>query len=488
MVGNLRSMQKRFQVPLQGSRKHHVVEDLQDDEQPAKKAKQVPFCPPFMSPAEMQPVLVAMADVQEKLPAVIDEFGMAIITDCASSKDLDNLENYFEQDLNNLLAMPKANDIAMRPASKATCSKVQCQGLTKQGRQCGIHSGLKGRGGGKYAKPLRNGYKYCDLHMPSDEMADCWDAPSLSKSFPLKGWTLAACSELGSEGRCALRGIPHGKFAWECRLLDNVRTCFEVLHRSTNLVTGLDMPFFLPHCAPSARNNRIWPHVDHNEQFKTNEEPGLSTADWQCYQSVLYIWPATEENASTTVVWPGSHQETYRRIMEDSACPTNTHFVQLSRLSAPVQAELIAEWQVRARRVPVPAGALLIWNSRLIHQGWTGGPRLAQPICWEPRERRSQAAWKRKLRYCALGLPTSHWASLGMMHNAVAGAKLRHMHEVNMQGETMALRPMLSPQPLSPYFEVPQAWHEFGGSQNEEAEGEMALLGVAVRERFKRVL
>eukprot|EP00004_Rigifila_ramosa_P025907 TRINITY_DN7865_c0_g1_i2.p4 TRINITY_DN7865_c0_g1~~TRINITY_DN7865_c0_g1_i2.p4 ORF type:complete len:108 (-),score=23.88 TRINITY_DN7865_c0_g1_i2:225-548(-) len=34
-----------------------------------------------------------------------------------------------------------------------------------------------------------------------------------------------------------------------------------------------------------------------------------------------------------------------------------------------------------ARRVPVPAGALLVWNSRLIHQGHAGGPRLAMVGC-----------------------------------------------------------------------------------------------------------
>ena len=33
---------------------------------------------------------------------------------------------------------------------------------------------------------------------------------------------------------------------------------------------------------------------------------------------------------------------------------------------------------------------LLLWDSRTVHQGWRGGPRLAMPICWEPRHRRSE--------------------------------------------------------------------------------------------------
>jgi len=45
------------------------------------------------------------------------------------------------------------------------------------------------------------------------------------------------------------------------------------------------------------------------------------------------------------------------------------------------------------------------------------GPRLAMPVCWEPRERRTLEVFHRKLRLAALGLPSTHWASLGRQHN-----------------------------------------------------------------------
>ena len=48
---------------------------------------------------------------------------------------------------------------------------------------------------------------------------------------------------------------------------------------------------------------------------------------------------------------------------------------------------------------------LLLWDSRTVHQGWRGGPRLAQPICWEPRERRSQA---RRLNNQKYQLPSGY--------------------------------------------------------------------------------
>merc|ERR1719336_1688934 len=77
---------------------------------------------------------------------------------------------------------------------------------------------------------------------------------------------------------------------------------------------------------------------------------------------------------------------------------------------------LIRGWQAHGRRIPVPAGALLLFTSRTTHQGWSGGPRLAQPVCWEPKCRRDELMRERKMRLAALGLPSTHWASLGMPH------------------------------------------------------------------------
>ena len=50
------------------------------------------------------------------------------------------------------------------------------------------------------------------------------------------------------------------------------------------------------------------------------------------------------------------------------------------------------------------------------------GPRLAMPVCWEPRERRPTEVFTRKLRLAASGLPSTHWASLGRQHNVTLRA------------------------------------------------------------------
>lgn len=162
------------------------------------------------------------------------------------------------------------------------------------------------------------------------------------------------------------------------------------------------------------------------------------------FQSVLYVWGSDRDGASTTVVQLGSHREEYDALMRDPemVARRKSHFCQVSesllrershdrhyRLPIPSlqissmsdtakAAELWAGFLARARRVPVPAGALLIWSSRTLHQGHAGGSRLAMPVCWEPSERRSPAVRARKARLVLAGLASSHWASLGLQHGA----------------------------------------------------------------------
>lgn len=150
-----------------------------------------------------------------------------------------------------------------------------------------------------------------------------------------------------------------------------------------------------------------------------NHRTGLT---WPCAQGVLYVWPSEGNDTSTTVVWPRSHREVYERIMQDAEAVARGRSiggqsVKLRELQdASLREELLREAVLGSRRVPCPKGSLLLWDSRTIHQGWRGGPRLAQPICWEPRERRPEAAARRKRWMCCSGVASSHSASEGRVH------------------------------------------------------------------------
>ena len=176
--------------------------------------------------------------------------------------------------------------------------------------------------------------------------------------------------------------------------------------------------------AAAATTNKEWLHCDQNHAT------GLT---WPIVQGVLYVWPSDRPRASTTVVWPGSHKaEVYGRVMADprAAQLGENSWGQLIKTNTLHESDgkaLHTAAIAGSRRIPAPPGSLLLWDSRTIHQGWTGGPRLAQPVCWEPRERRDQQALRRKIWMCATGCGSSHSSTEGRVHPMAPkapGAKL----------------------------------------------------------------
>jgi hypothetical protein len=192
-----------------------------------------------------------------------------------------------------------------------------------------------------------------------------------------------------------------------------VRRVFEVAYSSQSLVVGTDMLFFSPRSVAADCSDRIWGHADMNVH-----RDGVES--WQVFQSVVSLWPQLGTEVSTTVVWPGSHRHTFDELMRAPGVAADCgQYVRLEKLEGqgPDGAWINERYVREARRVPIDAGSMVIWSSKLMHQGWSKGPRLAVPVCFEPRERRSQVAFNRKVRLCASGVPTTHWASLGIQHS-----------------------------------------------------------------------
>jgi len=277
-----------------------------------------------------------------------------------------------------------------------------------------------------------------------------------------RAFPAASMKGLGNINRCQLRGLPHGRFAWASRLNPRVRRVYEVLHGTTELVSSCDNSFFAPGSSLGVDSNRSWPHVDHNKHdHSVVDAEGAPISDWEVYQGILYVWSSTDSNSSTTVVWTGSHTDVYEELMSAPSAAgrgrKGNHFTQFSSDSS----SLIPQWHAAARRVPVPAGALMLWSSRTVHQGWTGGPRLAQPVCWEPTSRRTQSARVRKLRMAVLGLPSTHWASLGLPHNLVAPLlQPKVMAEGRGANVTLPMLSTLRPVTLADGMHVEEVWQQ----------------------------
>jgi len=404
---------------------------------------------PIMGPNEVASITVPIQEAPSRLKAVMEEYGFAVVTGCADAAECARLEAVFTADLQELLVQDDGSvdyDVAQPPQDTV----VRCAGTTKAGERCKATSKDAGLLA-KYAKPLKNGAKYCTRHTPLQlPRAPGENAISIA-SLTLSSWPSDVGNALGQSDRCVLRGLPQSKFAWECRLLRTVRSCFETLYGTSQLVTSLDNTFFAPPSAPEQRTNREWPHVDFNTTLS-------AVKGWDCYQSVLYVWPSTDSRSSSTVVWPRSHKQVHKAMMSDPKCPRH-HFVEIAKLSEAEQQKLLPRWRREAKRVPVPAGALLIWDSRTVHQGWTGGPRLAHPICWEPSTRRDGWALDKKLRLSALGFPSSHWASLGIPHPCVIGTMhLPMVQKLSIDSARLLLKSIVEPAPLRDGCTARDAW------------------------------
>ena len=81
------------------------------------------------------------------------------------------------------------------------------------------------------------------------------------------------------------------------------------------------------------------------------------------------MWDSTSTDSATTVVLPRSHKELWEDLMADPASAelraSSGHYVEINSLRDAARRERLATAVAEgARRVPVPAGALLLWNSR----------------------------------------------------------------------------------------------------------------------------
>lgn len=260
-----------------------------------------------------------------------------------------------------------------------------------------------------------------------------------------------------------------GETAWKARLHPRVRSCFDRMFGTSDLSCSMDtLKNFCVLEGQAATDNLEWLHVDQNTATGVTHP---------CYQGVLYIWPSEGAEKSTTVVWPGSHRKdgVYGCLVEDPLARERSslvdqagvpfgHYIQLGDLRGTAAPDLQKEALAGSRRVPVPRGALLLWDSCTTHQGWSGGPRLAVPVCWEPRGRVGEEARGRKLFMAAAGLPSTHSPSEGRFHPCVA---TRRGPSVRLRAPAVRPFGVLPPDAL-PAAEWEALWTAWEGEQHVE--------------------
>lgn len=266
-----------------------------------RKAALTQYSAPLMDSEELKAISVPLENVECDLMSIMKEHGCALVTGVIGDQELLSLEKSFHSDLVSLIDEEAVTGAEMG----AKLQKLKDGGVAD---------------------------------FPPENVA-----------------SLTSCG-LGLN-RC----LAHCEMAWRIRMHKNVHRTFAALFPSEPgpLLTSLDVPFLshaLPEGYASPVSNKMSAHSDQNSNDAREQ---LRTCDY--YQGVLYIWGAEADDATTTVVWPGSHKRVWQKLMSDENFQEwgqgGEHYCEIGDMkNRSLAAKLAFGWGKAARRVPAPKG------------------------------------------------------------------------------------------------------------------------------------
>jgi hypothetical protein len=186
--------------------------------------------------------------------------------------------------------------------------------------------------------------------------------------------------------------VGHQKFAWYLRTLDSVQKVFRDLWKTDDLVVGFDGCCWLP----SDYKYRLDPSWTHTDQAPNQK--GLV-----CVQSFIALTDNTER---TLRVYEKSHLM-HELYMEHYKLSGSKNWIRIEQ-------DFLNMIESQKRVLKVPAGAMVLWDSRCFHQNQYGPPgckeeRLVQYICFLPRSGDTKKQHEKRLKYFKELRTTSHW-------------------------------------------------------------------------------
>lgn len=180
-------------------------------------------------------------------------------------------------------------------------------------------------------------------------------------------------------------GVGHTAFAWYIRTRPCVQAAWAAIYGTRDLVVSFDGACYMP--PDMVRNNREegWLHVDQ----------AANNPDWACVQGFVSL---TSNTQATLGLVSGSHLE-FAENVKGVKYP-NKRYNKLPHLDTG-----------RVVRVPVDAGDIVLWDSRVAHMNFYGPEeRLVQYVSFLPRDRASAKDLRKRQQYWRDRRTTSHWA------------------------------------------------------------------------------
>lgn len=198
-----------------------------------------------------------------------------------------------------------------------------------------------------------------------------------------------------SHGIYKYHEVGHQEHAWFIRTRPNVINIFKKLWNTDDLIVSFDGSCYIP--KKCNKKNKSWTHTDQSPLKK-----GV-----HCYQGLVSL---TENKERTLIVYEQSHliHEHYFMLIGQENEKKDWQLIDPEFLGE------IAEYK---RVLHVPAGALVLWDSRTFHENQYGNAnseeRIVQYVCYLPKnvETNTNKMQEKRLKYFQEKRTTSHWPS-----------------------------------------------------------------------------
>ena len=206
-------------------------------------------------------------------------------------------------------------------------------------------------------------------------------------------------SNLDPHGVHKFHQVGHQAFAWDIRTNRSVRHVFAGLHgvadADNGLVASFDGSCYI--AADCAKTDNCWLHTD--------QAPKLLGR--RCIQGFVSLTTNTSDGA-TFVCVPGSHLLHRDYFVANGLADGSSNFQKIERRHV----EALNPTQRVA--LDVPAGSLVLWDSRTFHQnqyGTAAEERRVQYVCYLPKDDpgNTEAMRAKRRQYLADKRTTSHW-------------------------------------------------------------------------------
>lgn len=184
----------------------------------------------------------------------------------------------------------------------------------------------------------------------------------------------------------------HQRHSWFIRTHPKVRSVFEGLWDTKDLIVSFDGSCYIP--KNLKKKDNIWTHTDQ----------GPSKKGRQCIQGYVAL---TSNKERTFVCYSGSHH-IHEKYFKDKGIEKGADWQIIDRDTV----DALRSYKIVNN---VPAGSLVLWDSRVFHQNQYGKPgseeRIVQYVCYLPKNhpKNTLAMRKKRRKYFEERRTTSHW-------------------------------------------------------------------------------